>query len=588
MTSSRSSHSPAQTATRTRQWLSRRQQQYQTYQTSAILCDEGDAATATKEKSSDEQAADAAATAAMKLRNKLAARDFNNRRAAYKRQVSLLRREYAEEVTRQRAADKAEKEALERELTRQRLERQRHKNIRSAQNAIRQEEMRKEREREFEKHLRQMQIKRDATNVRFMKARQLLVDELEEVAHLWLTTPDEVEAAFTPEAEQLLWAHPGGILGEPNPSLDAHFWQYETHTWHMDRTYKSQRQVLLEELEEMAYNEANVDKSFWTEERLEDRTRLEDKARLRGMVQTAGRIQLLKKQKELLEEQQNVGEGEIPKPIAAPSNRVLRDEQAQEQEGAKLLLENPTKFFLFEGTSLEQGANSEEQKSYSGPTLGSPIGLRDPLREKSHQNRVFPYMIGKYPKPDMRTEREKKQQERMERMWAAAHAEARSDVTDVDLAAQDQEVDDLGPDLDYNNIEWDSDEEEWNHGLDPEADKEILNTPRERRYSEDDIDWVLGELEGKVQHLEQQFSQDMEGLKQSMKAELQADSSGAAAEPNDLEQAILALSAEELMLLSDLDESHESMSPGEFAEAIQNINLSEDQIKFILQRDRSD
>lgn len=584
--SSRSSntHTSLGRIVKTGQWLSRRQRQdkqtSQTFKTCTILGDEGDAATAVNDKS-DEQAA------AIKLRNKLAARDFNNRRAEYKRQVSVLRRDYAEEVARQRAADKAEKEALARELTRQRLERQRHKNIRSAQNAIRQEEIRKEREREFEEHLRQMQIKRDAKNERFMKARQLVIDELEKVAPLWLTTSEEVEAAFTPEAEQLLWARPGGILGEPNPSIDAHFWEYETHTWHMHRTYKSRRQVLLEELEKAAYDEANIDKSFWTEERLGERSRLEDKARLRSMVQVAGRIQLLKRQQELLEEQQRIAKGEIPKPATAPSNRMLRDERAQEREGARLLLENPTRFFVFEGSSKVGGDDAQEQESYSGPTLGAPIGLRDPLRENSHQNRVFPLVIGKYPRPDVRTEREKKQQEREERMWAAAQAEAHSDVSEVDLAAQEQTVDDLEPDLDYNEIQWDSDEEDWNHGLDPEADKDILNTPREKRYSDDDIEWVLAELDGKVQHLEQQFSVDMEGLKQDVKAELRTDSNEDGAELDELDKAILSLSAEELMLLSDLDESHESMTPGEFAEAIRGINLTEDQIKFILQRDRS-
>jgi hypothetical protein len=241
----------------------------------------------------EDAAASKKADSETELKNKMAARDFNSRRADYNRQVSVLRREYADEVAQQRAADKAEQEARERELTRRRLERQRLKNIRSAENAMNQKALREQRAREFDGHLQLMQIQRDAKNERFAMARQLVIDELEEEAPLWVTTHEEVEAAFTPEAEQLLWTRPGGVFGAPNPSMDTSFWQYETHTWHMDRTYKSQREVLLEELEEMAYEEANIDSSFWTPERVEERVRLEEKARLRAMVHSAGRTELL-------------------------------------------------------------------------------------------------------------------------------------------------------------------------------------------------------------------------------------------------------------------------------------------------------
>ena len=178
---------------------------------------------------------------------------------------------------------------------------------------MRQEQIRKQREKEFQEHLKKMQMERDARNERFAIARQLVIDELEKEAPLWLTTPEEVEAAFTSSAEQLLWARPGGVLGAPNPSLDASFWQYETHTWHMDRTYKSQREVLLEQIEELAYEEANVDASFWTPERLAEQEQLEEKARLRAMVHSAGRRELLRKQREILEDRFANEEGEVPR-----------------------------------------------------------------------------------------------------------------------------------------------------------------------------------------------------------------------------------------------------------------------------------
>jgi hypothetical protein len=554
------------------------------YSTTQVLGDDADAATSKK------------ADTETLLKNKMAARDFNSRRADYKRQVSLLRREYADEVAQQRAADKAEQEALARELTRRRLERQRLKNIRSAENAMRQKALREQRGREFDEHLQLMQIQRDAKNERFAMARQLVIDELEEEAPLWMTTHAEVDAAFTPEEEQLLWTRPGGVFGAPNPSMDTEFWQYETHTWHMDRTYKSQREILLEELEEMAYDEANIDSSFWTPERVEERRRLEEKARLRAMVHSAGRTELLKKQNQMLEEEFAIEEGDVPKQAPAPSHKMLSNDVALEREGSRLLMEDPTKFFVFDKSLGDEAVHGSERRgpeaseAYEGPTLGAPVALRDPLREGSHQNKVFPYAVGKIPKPDMRTEREKKQQEREERMWAAAQLEKASENIDIELAAEQQTAEDLEPPLNYDEHEWDSDEEEWNKGLDPQEDAKILNTPRERRYKEDDIAWVVETLEGKIKHLEQQFSQDVEGLKQAAKSEIRAsEDEREEAEEGSLEAALFALTDKELYALTDLDERYtEDMSPEEFAAAAEGIpGLTEDQVKSVVSRERS-
>lgn len=531
---------------------------------------------------------------------KLAAHDFNNRRAAYNRQVSLLRKGYAQEVAQQRAADKAEQEALQKELTRRRLERQRRKNLRSARNAIREKERREQRAKEFQEHLEQMQVRREAKNQRFMEARKFIVEELEQVAPLWLTTPEEVEAAFTPEAEQLLWTRPAGVLGEPNPSLDAHMWQHETHTWHMERTYKSQGEALLEEINEMAYNDANIDKKFWTEERVQYHEELEEKARLRAMVKSTGRAELLRKQKMMLDEMFTTAEGEVPKPVPAPSNQMLQNERVQEREGVKLLLEDPTQFFVFDDSSksfddedVETEDSDGEFAAYAGPTLGSPIALRDRLRERSHQNSVFPEIIGKNIKADTRTEREKRQQEREERMWAAAQAETHAGDMDIELAAEQQTADDLEPDLDYDENDWDSDEEEWKQGVDPEAEKAILYTPRERRFKEEDIDWVLGQLDGKVKHFEQQLKQDIDSLKQSAKSELldaQSDDGVEQELPSedDLQTALLSLTDEQLILLSDLDDQFEELSDDDISARAKDIGLTDDQVRFILERDRSD
>jgi len=305
------------------------------------------------------------------------------------------------------------------------------------------------------------------------------------------------------------------------------------------------------------------------------------------MVHSAGRAALIKKQRQMLDEVFATEEGEIPKPVSAPNLNVLRNDKALEQEGAELLMEDPTKFFVFEKSPTETGTEwqTDDSSSYSGPTLGAPVALRDPLREDSHQNRVFPQAVGKFPKPDMRTEREKKQQEREERMFAAAQAEAVSGEMDIENAAEQRTAEDLEPDLDYDALEWDSDDEEWKKGLDPTSDSEILETPPERRYKEDDIDWVLAQLQGKVNFYERQFSQDMEALQRKMKSEMQAETEEQGQE-GSLDEILLSMPDKELFALSDLDERYsEGMSSEEFLEAAKGIpSLTEDEIKFLLER----
>ena len=540
-----------------------------------------------------------------KLEANLMSRDYNNRRAAYKRQVSVLRREYAEEIVKQRAADEAEEENRRQKLTRQRLERQRRKNIKSALNALRQVELRKQREREFNEHLEEQQRIREAKHERFTAARQLVVDELEKEAPLWLTTPEEVEAAFSdPVKEQLLWARPGGVLGAPNPSVDCHFWQFETHTWQMARTYVSQRQDLLDRIEEMAYVEANIDKKFWTPERIAAQEKLEQKAKLRAMVYSAGRAELLKKQRELIRE--DAKNELLPTAAKIPSNNFLGNDAAIENEGARVLMKDPTKFFTFDNSDHATTGQLESGASYAGPTLGAPIGLRDPLRDNPHGT-VFPEIIGKFPKPDTRTEREKKLAEREEKMWAAAQLEAKKELEASGGAVElEEEDDDDAPGIDYDELdENDSDDEEWVRGLDPETDSEILNTPREYRYNEDDIEWVANKMNDKLTFLNQQFAQDVEVIKEEMKMDLRRKAAAdltqtgeqlSAVSQNNLipegslEAALMALPEDQLMALSDLEESYapDRMADFELEAAMKEIpGLTKEQIMFILNRDRS-
>jgi len=549
-----------------------------------------------------------------KKHRKRMAQDYNNRRAAYKRQVSVLRKQYAEEYARMKKEDDALKAAEQAELTRKRLERQRLKNIRSAQNALRQEELRKEREKEFQQHLEKQQRIRDATNERFQKARQLVVDELELEAPLWLISPEEVEAAFTHEAEQLLWARPGGVLGAPNPSLDAHFWQFETHAQQFRRTFPLMRDVLLEDMEEEAYQEANVDPNFWTPERIAEHERLEQKARLRAMVQSAGRTELLRKQRQLIEMDAAAQEeeGAIRSKAKVPSMKMLNNKRALENEGSELLLRDPTRFFVFDQAGQEDEMDQQQQQQqryspgtgplqgegeYEGPTLGAPVALRDPVRDNTPDGYPWPRIIGKMERPDTRTEREKKQEEREQSLLDAAKAAADKEkatggggvIEQVDL----EEDEDTSEDIDYDARPYDSDEEEWMKGLDPEKDADIINVPPARRYTEDDIGWVADQLEDKVGFLEQKLRQEVENMKYELRSEKRAMAQSPEEEDfaqGSLEAAVLNLPEVELMALSDLDEAYTTDMPKEELEAAMKEipGLSAEQIMELLTRERDE
>lgn len=464
----------------------------------------------------DEEAAPAKKDDKAELRK--IALEYGRRKAAYNRQVSGIRKGYMEEYQRQKKEDEAQRDAERAETTRRRLERQRAKNERSVQNAIRQEELRRQTQLAFEDHLREQQEKRDARKKIMVRAQQLLIDELEEEAPLWLTTPEEVEAAFTPEAEQLLWARPQGVIGVPNPSLDSHFWHYETHTWEMNKTYKTHQDILLEQMEQDAYNHTNVDEEFWDEERVMAHDEIERKAKLRANVRLEGRRSLLKRQQQYLSEDSEHEQGELPKPEPVPSLGVLGNTNAQEQEGADLLLKDPTQFFVFDRDSESASPdNDEESDSYSGPTMGAPVALRDLLRSGSPQGQVFPTAVGKMPKPDMRTEKEKKRQEREEKLWAAAQAQARGGMDEIDLAADEDA--DFGEPIDYDaNDDWDSDDEEWVKGLDPDLDSTVINKPRELRYREQDIDWVIEKLDDKAKTMQNHVRNAVNSMEQEMRS----------------------------------------------------------------------
>lgn len=465
--------------------------------------------------------------------------NYAQRRNAYKKAVSSLRKQYAAEYESRRATDEAAETKKREMLKRRRLERQRMKNLNSARNAALQEEKRLARAAEFEKELEVAQVNREARRERFQKARQLIVDELEAECHYWMTSTDEVNKVFDADnIDQELWTRPGMYVGAPPSGLndedddflpDAQFWRYECHTWDMSKTYLTPRQLMLEEIEKSTYFETNVNSEYWNEERTLERLKLEDRAKLRAMVREEGRKVLLKKQRDWMQgrygsganvgvnqgrqsmhHHENKGLEELTKPMPAPKLDVLADYDAMEREGVKVLLKDPTKFFVFEDVPNDNidGEEDDDAVSEEGgrrrTSMGRPVRLKDPLRDNPlHPGTVYPVLIGKEPRPDTRTDREKKRAEREEKMRAAAAGDTSGDPEEM----FDEEEMAAGEKLDYDKavIESDVENKEWEEGLDPISDEMAFSTPRERRLTEDDVDWVIENLEKQAAFIKEQF-----------------------------------------------------------------------------------
>eukprot|EP00978_Attheya_sp_CCMP212_P047340 scaffold421315_cov55-Attheya_sp.AAC.2 len=455
-------------------------------------------------------------------------------RNAYKAAVSGLRKTYAKEIAAQRQRDEEAAEKEKQRLTRQRLERQRLKNVRTAENALRQKQIKEDRHREWQGELAETAQERTLSQERFRKARQLVIDELEAEAPLWLTTREEVEAALQPGSveEQKLWTFAGGVLGAPRPTDDAEFWRYESHTWDMSPTYPTPRELLWDEIVEQTYVGANVDEAYWTPPRKAAWEDLEERARLRALVREEGRRSLLTQQRELLRDAHETAQKDgIPKSAPVPKLDILANYKEMELEGVRILQEDPTKFFIFqesEGDSKAPTTDDDDGEASAmgtgeGRVLGKPIRVRDPTRDWNPQGTPYPKVVGRLPPPDLRTEREKKQQEREERMRMAAGGEgAEEDSTAAAVA--EAAGDTLGLQGKLSEINYDTiaqtghtataEDFAWAQGLDPVRDADIINTPRDRRYDEEDVEWVLQKLNQRIDYLEDQVKQEAAQAKQ--------------------------------------------------------------------------
>eukprot|EP00579_Thalassiosira_antarctica_P000862 CAMPEP_0201874242 /NCGR_PEP_ID=MMETSP0902-20130614/6542_1 /ASSEMBLY_ACC=CAM_ASM_000551 /TAXON_ID=420261 /ORGANISM="Thalassiosira antarctica, Strain CCMP982" /LENGTH=641 /DNA_ID=CAMNT_0048401063 /DNA_START=78 /DNA_END=2003 /DNA_ORIENTATION=+ len=466
---------------------------------------------------------------------------YNHQRAHYNRAVSSLRKQYFAEIAEQRERERRRKAFEEAKLKRETLERRRLKALRTAENAKKQLDKQAARRVEWERELELTQLERDAKKALYKLARQKIVDELEAECHLWLTSPEEVEKALgNPTASQILWARPGGMIGAPS-GLDTgfgdfgDFWRYECHTWNASPTYKSPKEVMLEEIEDMSYLQANNNANYWTKERVEEFEKKESQARLRAIVREEGRRSLLNKQRDMMRDIYGTDQGNKqdqpkggklpPTAMPAPMLDYLADYEAQEREGVEIMKRDPRKFFIFESDlpssqnlgglhgladSNEDGQITDSEGNITtaggpasvGASLGRPIGLRNPFF--NDKPTAFPIRMGRDMPEDTRTEKEKKRDERQERMRAAAEeaalAASKGASYEVAMAAE-EDLEDGSEDVDYDQAEEDAEKELW---VDQEeqwrdTDKKVFDmTPPSARLTPDDVDWVIGQLNAKV------------------------------------------------------------------------------------------
>lgn len=472
---------------------------------------------------------------------------YNRRRAVYNRSVSALRKQYHAEFVEQRERESRAKARETAKVKRAALERKRLKAMRTAENARAEVERRRERHARWTAELEATQRERDAKKDLYRRARQRIVDELEAECHLWLTSAEEVEAALgSPAAGQALWSRPGGLIGAPSgPDTafgDHDFWRYESHTFDSRPTYKTPKEVMLENFEELAYLQANKADGYWTEDRVAEAEAKEQRARLRAVVREEGRRSLLNKQRELMRDayrQDNSSSGKggtgrlPPTAMPAPNLDYLADYEAQEREGAKILLEDPARFFYFErdlpGRDNIAGLHASEQASEDagdgpaaggGPdatasssgsaSLGRPVGLRNPF----YGIAPFPLRMGRELPKDTRTEKEKKRDERQERMRAAAEeaAVAARTGTSYEVAmAAEEDLEDGSEDVDYDAAEEAAEKELWaeQEGEWDETDRRVFEaTPPKDRITTEEVDWLIERLQAKADSLKERLDFD--------------------------------------------------------------------------------
>lgn len=480
---------------------------------------------------------------------------YNHRRAHYKRSVKALRKRYQAEHAARVERERKRKAYEDAKFKRETLERRRLKAMRSAENARKQLDKRDARLREWEAELAQTQRERDAKKELYRRARQKIADELEAECHLWLTTPEEVEKALgNPTANQVLWSRAGGMMGAPSgPDTGfgdfGDFWRYECHTWDARPTYKDPKEIMLEEIEYLSFLQANNDPRYWSKEKVEEKEKTERRARLRAIVREEGRRSLLNKQREMMRDvygndmgmkDDNKGGKLPPSSMPAPKLDYLADFEAQEREGVKIMMEDPRRFFIFENdlpsssnlvhdaadAGGQDGEDGYPAAASLGGSSGRPVGLRNPFF--GDKPTAFPPRVGRDLPADTRTEKEKKRDERQERMRAAAEEAAlaakKGMSYEVAMAAE-EDLEDGSEPIDYDKAEeeaekelWVDEEERWSA-----ADRKVFDmTPPMARLTGDDLDWLTQEVQSRADRIQDRVDFEEKMIRKDMDASMKA------------------------------------------------------------------
>lgn len=300
----------------------------------------------------------------------------------------------------------------------------------------------------------------------------------------------------------------------------------------------------------MAFQQANINPKYWTNERTLQEEKRAERARLRAIVREEGRRALLEKQREMMRDAYQTGTREErrsgklpPSTMPAPKLDYLADYEAQEREGVEIMKRDARKFFIFESdlpnasgvgsgdlavesSDLDGNEDGEtttaSAMTAAGASMGRPVGLRNPFF--SDRPTAFPLKVGRDLPKDSRTEKEKKRDERQERMRAAAEEAALAAKTgtayEIAMAAEEDLEDGSDP-IDYNAAEenaekelWEGQRDEWNA-----MDRKVFDmTPPYKRLTNDEIDWLLDQLKSKVKRMQDRIELDDKFRRDELKA----------------------------------------------------------------------
>ena len=292
---------------------------------------------------------------------------------------------------------------------------------------------------------------------RYLKARRLLLKELEEEAPLWITTAEEIEEKLS---DDQFWHHPSLVGARPD---DAIFWQYEgLHAPEGKRKiYQTPRELFLEYLlNEYIYTEGNKDENVWTDEAEAEYESKLERARLRALVKSKGRRAMYSALNDDFSEIRS--KRQLYKLIA---------EGKDEEVGVEMLLKNPSDFI-------------DEKEVHKLHKSSGEI-----ITEKERRVKVesaLPILVGRHKDPysaEELTLRDKLKNRKLRSKQQATKADKKPQETDFD---EDTE---LAPIV--------LDEEEY----DTEDDDFVKSHHFSERFSDADIDWIKDKLEEHINRL---------------------------------------------------------------------------------------